>query len=85
MNQVIKIAEGLRKNFSNLSDFESLKIAVEIDRNNILKKAFVADPTERGQSALEAIAVALGFEEWSGMSMQKSLDRISEAIENTSK
>lgn len=58
-DKAILIAEKLRKQFKELTIAESLKIAVEINRNEILKEAFVvgyASPT-----VLEAIAMALGF------------------------
>lgn len=57
--KAILIAEQLRRNFKGLSISDSLKIAVEINRNEILKEAFITGydtPT-----ALEAIAIALGF------------------------
>ncbi|NWJ49755.1 MAG: histidine kinase [Bacteroidetes bacterium] len=44
-----------------LTDFEALKIALESERNYLIKTAFVITVSDEYPTALEAIAIALGF------------------------
>lgn len=55
INRVEKIASHLMEDYSSLKEYEALKIAAEIDRNEILKAAFAV--RKDVPSALEMIAM----------------------------
>ena len=81
--EVLKIAERLQAqafyNKAKLSLFEALQIATEIQRNQILSKAFVV--TDVGPSAFEAIAMQLGMKtKGSDITVIDAIFSISEAI-----
>ena len=49
---------GLQKDFK-LTDYEALRIALEVERNNLFIKAHVISSTDEYPSALEKIAMEL--------------------------
>lgn len=53
-----KLASSLKDSY-NLSDYESLKIALSIEQNEILARAFVLTTTDEVPTALEAISIAI--------------------------
>ena len=55
------IAKQLKKDYSNLTDFEVLTLAIQIERNQILENGFVVSTSDKNPSGLEAIAIALGY------------------------
>ena len=57
-----RIAKQLKEEYSKLSDFEILSLAIQIQRNQILENGLVVSSLNKYPSALEAIAMALGYE-----------------------
>lgn len=57
-----KEVEHLKSIHPGLTDYEALRIVAEFQRNEILKDAFVTRSVDTAPTALEAIALALGFE-----------------------
>ncbi len=55
------IAEKLKKEYSKLSEFEILSLSIQIERNEILENALAVSFNDEHPSALESIAIALGF------------------------
>lgn len=45
----------------NLTDSEALKIAIELQRNEIIKEAFGVTSENKAPKFLEGIAIALGY------------------------
>jgi len=58
-----KIARQLKEEYPKLSDFEILSLAIQIERNQILENGLVVSSSDKHPSGLEAIAIALGFNE----------------------
>lgn len=58
-----RIAKDLKEEYSKLSDFEILSLAVQIQRNQIIQSGLVVSSSDKHPSALEAMAIALGYEE----------------------
>ena len=56
------LAKDLKEEYQ-LSDYESLKLALNAEHNEILKLAFVIDSSNHTPTALEAIAIGLGYKE----------------------
>ena len=56
-----KIAKQLREEYTKLSDFEILSLAIQIERNQILENGLVVSTSDKYPRGLEAIAIALGF------------------------
>ena len=57
-----QIVNDLKKDYQKLTEFELLSLAIQIERNQILENGFVVSSDDRHPSGLEAIAIALGFE-----------------------
>jgi hypothetical protein len=57
-----RIARQLKEEYSKLSDFEILSLAIQIQRNQILESGLAVSSSDKYPSALEAIAIALGYE-----------------------
>ncbi|MDQ6471518.1 histidine kinase [Flavobacterium sp. LHD-80] len=57
-----KIAKELKEEYSKLSDFEVLSLAIQIQRNQILENGLVVSSSDKHPVGLEAIAIALGYE-----------------------
>lgn len=55
---VRKLAKDLKEEY-NLSDFESLTLALKAERNELFKLAFVISSSDTYPSALEKIAMLL--------------------------
>lgn len=58
-----RIAKQLKEEYSKLSDFEILLLAIQIQRNQIIQNGLLVSSSDKHPSALEAIAIALGYEE----------------------
>jgi len=56
------IAKQLKEEYPKLSDFEILSLAIQIQRNQILENGLVVSSSDKYPSALEAIAIALGYQ-----------------------
>lgn len=61
MNSYTKITKELKKEYSTLSDFELLSLAIQIERNQLLENGLNVSRSDSYPSSLEAIAIALGF------------------------
>ena len=59
-----QLQEAVKPKTLDLAD--ALKLAIEIERNMILKSAFVVRDDNDYPSALEAIAIALGYKHEKG-------------------
>ncbi|MGL4585125.1 MAG: histidine kinase [Flavobacterium sp.] len=55
------IAKGLKIDYPQLTDFEVLKLAIQIERNQILENGLVVSTDDSSPAGLEAIAIALGY------------------------
>lgn len=58
-NQIVK---DLKKDYQNFTDFELLSLAIQIERNQLIENGLVVSTDDKTPSGLEAIAIALGFE-----------------------
>lgn len=56
-----KIVKGLLLDYPKLSEFESLSLAIQIQRNQLLENGLNISTTDKYPSALEAISIALGY------------------------
>lgn len=63
IESIHKIAEDLRKTYSELTIAESLTLAVQIERNQILENAFSVSRSDSHPPSLEAIAISLGYDD----------------------
>jgi hypothetical protein len=70
------IAKQLKEEYSKLSDFEILSLAIQIQRNQILENGLVVSSSDKYPSALEAIAIALGYEESNAVTITDVLRNI---------
>ncbi len=57
---VKKLATELKREFK-ISDYESLTLALKVEQNELIKKAFVISSTDSHPTGLEAIAISLGY------------------------
>ncbi|TDX09016.1 histidine kinase [Flavobacterium sp. S87F.05.LMB.W.Kidney.N] len=71
-----RIAKQLKEEYSKLSDFEILSLAIQIQRNQILENGLVVSSSDKYPSALEAIAIALGYEESNAVTITDVLRNI---------
>jgi len=56
-----EIVKDLKLDYAKLSDFEVLNLAVQIQRNQILQAGLNVSAKDQYPSALEAIAISLGY------------------------
>ncbi len=56
-----KIAKELKKDYPELSNFELLSLAIQIERNQIFEYGLNVSRTDNHPTSLEAIAIALGY------------------------
>jgi hypothetical protein len=56
-----QIVKDLKLDYPKLTDYEVLNLAIQIQRNQILESGFNVSYTNKHPSALEAIAIALGY------------------------
>lgn len=56
-----EIVKDLKLDYPKLSDFEFLNLAVQIQRNQILQAGLNVSRLDKYPSALEAIAISLGY------------------------
>ncbi|EJG01326.1 hypothetical protein [Flavobacterium sp. F52] len=76
-----RIAIKLKEEYSKLSDFETLLLAIQIQRNQILENGLVVSSSDKHPSALEAIAIALGYEGRSSVTITDVLRNIANGEE----
>lgn len=73
------IAKQLKKEYSKLSEFEILSLAIQIERNQILENGLVVSSSDAKPSGIEAIAIALGFQ---GSSLDSTITDVLRDIAN---
>lgn len=56
-----EIKNGLKLDYPELTNFELLSLAIQIQRNQILTAGLVVSPSDKNPAGLEAIAIALGY------------------------
>lgn len=61
IDSYLKIAEELKHNYSTLTGFELLSLAVQIERNQLLENGLNISRSDKHPASLEAIAIALGY------------------------
>ena len=76
-----RIVIKLKEEYSKLSDFETLSLAIQIQRNQILENGLVVSSSDKHPSALEAIAIALGYEGRSSVTITDVLRNIANGEE----
>lgn len=59
-NDVKTLAKDLKETYK-LTDFESLTLALKAEQNELFKLGFVISSSDSYPSALEAIAISLGY------------------------
>ena len=64
MLELFKICEDLKKQFPKMSDYELMTLSIQINKNDILQKAFAV--TKHYPSALEAIGMQMGYSSTGG-------------------
>ena len=55
------IQKELKKEYSTMSDYEILSLAIQIERNQILENGLNVSYADTHPASLEAIAIALGY------------------------
>jgi hypothetical protein len=55
-----ELADELKKNY-NLTDYESLQLALKAEQNEILKTGFAISSSDKYPTGLEVIAISLGY------------------------
>ena len=75
------IEKDLKTIYPQLTDFERLSLAIQIERNKILRAGFVINPLV--PNGLEAIAISLGYSNSFGSgNINERLSEISSALED---
>lgn len=62
IRDIKKIVRDLKGSYPKLSDYELLNLAIQLQRNEILENGFVVSTNDKNPVGLEAIAIALGYE-----------------------
>lgn len=57
-----KISKQLKQDYPELTTYESLALAIQIERNQLLENGFVISTADTHPTGLEAIALALGYD-----------------------
>lgn len=56
-----EIARELKLNYPNLTEYEILTLAIQIERNEILENGLVVSSNDNVPSGIETIAISLGY------------------------
>jgi hypothetical protein len=80
--KLYQTVSDLKERYKNLSDYEALKIAVEIQRNEVIAAGLYVSEDDTHPSGLEAIAISLGYDGFTQSSVRSALSDIAEAIQN---
>ncbi|EFK36809.1 Uncharacterised protein [Chryseobacterium gleum] len=75
-----RIEEDLKLDYPDLTDYERLSIAVQIQRNQLIENGLNVSTDDSKPSALEAIAIALGYTSPSSISIN---DNLADLVKNT--
>lgn len=81
---VTKCAKELKLDYPSLTDSDALKLAIEIERNEILRGGLNVSTNDSYPSALEALAIALGFRVSGNSTVVSALQEIANNIDNLS-
>ena len=81
LEQEEMIAKKLMSSFKELNQFQALQIACDIRRNDIAIKALGLDHSGNIPSAIEAIAIALGYKSGSSQSVASAIGDVAAALE----
>lgn len=77
-----QIDRELWANYPELTAYERLSIAVQIERNQILENGLAVASDDSKPAALEAVAIALGYTSSQSSTINDVLKDILRAIEN---
>jgi hypothetical protein len=77
---IFEIEEDVRSRYPKLTPYESLRIATEIERNQLLVAAFNISSDDSYPTNLEAIGIALGYSSQMSVSIPSAMSEIAEAI-----
>ncbi|WP_312285836.1 histidine kinase [Chryseobacterium gleum] len=77
-----QIDRELWANYPELTVYERLNIAVQIERNQILENGLAVTSDDSKPAALEAVAIALGYTSSQSSTINDVLKDILRAIEN---
>ncbi|MCE4064346.1 histidine kinase [Chryseobacterium gleum] len=75
-----RIEEDLKLDYPDLTDYERLSIAVQIQRNQLIENGLNVSTDDSKPSALEAIAIALGYTSPSSITIN---DNLADLVKNT--
>ena len=82
LQSVNKYAKELKLDYPKLTEVEALKLAIEIQRNDIFRAGLNVSTDDSYPSALEALAIALGFHPLGSGNVIDALEKIADSIEN---
>jgi len=82
IQSIQKLAEEFKEEYPNLSDFESLMVAVQKQRNQILQEGLKVSSNDEYPSALETIAKQLGAEPQLSTTVIESLSEIADSLKS---
>lgn len=86
VTEVSEFAKDILRENPKISLFESLSIAVQIQKNRILTDAFnIHDPKLDIPNSLEAISIALGFERNNDSSIKDAINNLAEDLQSPPK
>lgn len=60
---ITKLAAKVNESYPELTAFEALNLAIQLERNEILRRGLNVDYTDKIPPSLEAIAIAMGYKE----------------------
>jgi hypothetical protein len=78
-SDIDSLAKDFKKDYPELTDYEALSLAVQLQKNQILIAGFNISRTDKYPASLEAIAIQLGYQNKKGkdsniMDMLNSID-----------
>lgn len=82
IQSVNQYAKDLKLDYPKLTEFEVLNLAIEIQRNEIFKAGLNVSSNDSHPSALEALAIALGFHPSGSGNVIDTLKEIATRIKN---
>lgn len=76
-----QIEKELSYDYTKLTAYERLSIAVQIQRNQILENGMVVSTDDSKPSALEAISIALGYTSSGSLTINDTINDLVKAVE----
>lgn len=77
-----QIEKDLKVDYPDMSDYERLSIAVQIQRNQLLENGLAVSTDDSKPSAPEAISIALGYTSPGSTTLTQSVNNLINIIEN---